>query len=375
MAGKKIALLHYWLLTMRGGEKVLEQLCRMFPSADIYTHAAIPEKLSPEIAGHTIIESLIAKLPGGRRYCQHYLPLMPWALRRWRFDDYDLIVSSESGPVKGVAKPQGVRHICYCHTPMRYVWDMFDDYYRNGNFLAKAAMLASKSHLRRYDLKSAENIDAFIANSHFVAERIRRIYDREAAVVHPPVDTDFFGQALLRERTYFLFAGQLTAYKRPDLVLKAFAKRKDPLIVSGDGPLLKSLRKNAPPNIRFTGRVADRDLRDLYAGAKALIFPGVEDFGMVPVEAQAAGCPVVAYGAGGVLESVIPGQTGVFFTEPTPQSLLESLEEFESMRFLRTSLQNNAERFSISHFERNFSEIIKNHGFIATKEKADHEPK
>lgn len=350
-----VALLHYWLHAMRGGEKVLEALARRFPGAPIYTHAARRAALSPTLAAHPLRESAIARLPGARNGCQRYLPLMPWALRRWDFSGFDLLISSESGPVKGIRKPAGARHLCYCHTPMRYLWDLYDDYYRRSGPLGKLAMRAFTPALRRYDLRSAECVDRFVANSAFVAERIRRIYGREATVIHPPVDVTRFAAEPERERTYWLWLGALVPYKAPDLLLEAFRGLGERLVVAGDGPLLPALRRNAPPNVTFLGRVDDAALPALYAGAKGLLFPGIEDFGIVPVEAQAAGTPVLALRGGGALETVREGETGLFFDTPSPGAIRDALEAADAHPWHQPTLRRNAERFSPDVFDRAFT--------------------
>ncbi|MBS1370889.1 MAG: glycosyltransferase [Lentisphaeria bacterium] len=360
--GHKVALLHYWLLTMRGGERVFAELCTLFPKADVYTHACNRDRLVPEITGHPIYESFVSRLPGARQACQRYLPLMPAAQRRWDLSGYSLIISSESGPVKGIRKPEGCRHICYCHTPMRYVWDMHDEYFRKASLAGKAAMRLFRDPMRRYDLKSAQCVDQFVANSRFVAERIRRAYGRESAVVYPPVNTDFFGSAHERERSYFLLAGQLTGYKQPQLVVRAFARLNERLIVAGAGEELPKLRAIATPNVEFVVAPDDEELRDLYAGARALIFPGVEDFGIIPVEAQAAGCPVIAFRAGGALESVVENHTGLFFDEQSEASLLGAVEEFRGRRFSPEELKENAAHFSREQFRKEMGRIIAEYG-------------
>lgn len=355
----RTALLHYWLTGMRGGEAVLEELCRMFPAADVYTHACIPGRISAAIMSHSIRESLVSRLPMGRTHCQKYLPLMPLAQRQWNFDGCDLIISSESGPVKGIRKPEDCRHICYCHTPMRYVWDMHEEYYANAGICGKLAMRIFKNYLRRYDLKSAECVDTFVANSHFVAERIKRIYDRDAIVIHPPADVDFFGQAPQLERKHYLFAGQLVCYKRPDLAVAAFAKLpKETLLVVGEGPLRKQLEKNASANVHFTGWVPREKLRELYASAKALIFPGVEDFGIVPVEAMAAGCPVIAMNRGGTAETIIDFKTGFFMQEQSVECVLNSIEQTASMTWSLSLFRKEVAQFHPEHFRKRFMEII-----------------
>ena len=358
----KTALLHYWLTTLRGGEHVLAEFCRMFPEADIYTHAWDPTRVGEPFSRHRITETFIAGLPGARRNCQRYLPLMPAALRKLDLSGYDLIVSSESGPVKGVRKPAGAIHVCYCHTPMRYLWDMYDDYYARASLPAKLAMALFKRPLRRYDLESAKGVDLFLANSRFVGERIERIYGRESVVVHPPVDTEFFAAAREAKDDYYLFVGQLIAYKRPDLAVALAAKTGRKVLIVGEGPMSAELRRSAGPGVVFTGRVSREMLRRLYARARALIFPGIEDFGIVPLEAQAAGTPVIALGAGGALETVIDGKTGVFFPEATPGSLIEAVGKFESMVFSPEALRQQAQRFSVGEFRKNFAAALLTRG-------------
>ncbi len=333
----KTALIHYWMIAMRGGENVLAEFCRLFPDADIFTHAWNRDKLGEPFSSHKITETFIARLPGARRGCQKYLLLMPRALRDLDLSPYDLIVSSESGPAKGIRKPSGAVHVCYCHTPMRYLWDMSDLYYRESGPAGKLAMKLFLRRMRDYDRRSADAVDHFVANSAFVAERIRRVYGRESVVIHPPVDAAFFGDpgrpgANAPKRDFYLYAGQITPYKRVELAVLACLKLGRRLIVAGDGIGLKRLKQLAggSPLIAFEGRCTDERLRELYTNARALLFPGLEDFGIVPLEAQAAGTPVIAFGQGGALETVLPGRTGLFFPEQTPDALAGAMEEFEA---------------------------------------------
>ena len=362
----KTALLHYWLTNMRGGEKVLAALGEILPDADIFTHAYIPEKV-PEFSRFNVSESFIARLPLGRKHPQSYLPLMPVATRSLKLDGYGLIVSSESGPIKGIRKPKGVRHVCYCHTPMRYLWDMHDEYYRSAGFGGKLAMKLFTGYLRKEDLKSAEAVDDFVANSAFVAERIRRIYGRESTVVHPPVDVDFFGASIqcphpagLEPKSYYLYAGELRDYKRPDLAVEACLRMGRKLVVVGNGKMRESLmrRIDGKGEIIFLGRVSDEGLRSVFANARALLFPGVEDFGIVPVEAQAAGTPVIALGRGGALETVRGGETGVFFSDPTAESLCEAIETFEGCSWYPEACRRNAARFSSVAFKSKMQSVL-----------------
>ena len=275
----KVALLHYWLTNMRGGEKVLAALGEMFPDADIFTHAYIPENVPP-FSRFRVRESLVARLPFGRRHPQAYLPLMPMATRRLDLNGYDLVVSSESGPIKGIRKPHGARHVCYCHTPMRYLWDMYADYYRLAGIGGKIAMKAFTGYLRREDLKSAESVDEFVANSAFVAERIKRIYGRESTVVHPPVDVDFFGGEVsdrlpenIEPKSYYLYAGELRDYKRPDLAVDACLRMGRKLVIVGNGKMRDRLQKYAgrSKDVVFLGRVSDDELRSVFSCARALM--------------------------------------------------------------------------------------------------------
>lgn len=345
----KTALLHYWLTNMRGGEKVLAALGRMFPESAVYTHAFGKGMRDGGTGnrwhGHDVHESFIASLPFGREHPQAYLPLMPMATRALKLEGYDLIISSESGPIKGIRKPKGARHVCYCHTPMRYLWDMHDEYYRDAGPGGKLAMKLFTPYLRKEDLKSAESVDQFIANSHFVAERIKRIYGRDSIVIHPPVDVEFFSSPFEHsniqtsgQSPYYLFAGASVKYKRLDLAEAACAKMGRRLVVARG--------------------VSDEELRTLYAGARALIFPGIEDFGIVPVEAQAAGTPVIAFGKGGTLETVKEGETGLFFREQTPESLCRAIEEFEGRSWDFENCRANAMRFSPREFKYKLSNII-----------------
>ncbi len=339
------ALLHYWLTNVRGGEKVLAALAGILGDAEIFTHAYDEKGMRGMFAGRRVHETFIARLPGGRRHPQRYLPLMPLAARSLRLDECELIVSSESGPIKGVRKAPGARHICYCHTPMRYIWDMAEEYYRMARPAEKIAMRLFTPYLRREDLKSAEGVDVFVANSAFVAARINRIYGREATVVHPPVDVAFFSSAEGAGRPpcegkYFLFAGADVPYKRLDLAREACRRMNRRLVIAGGGS------------------IDDVGLRALYRGAEALLFPGIEDFGIVPVEAQAAGTPVIALGKGGALETVIDGKTGLFFAEQSAEALCGAIERFDAMRFSREACVANARRFSPEVFREKMASVI-----------------
>jgi glycosyltransferase involved in cell wall biosynthesis len=343
----RIALIHYWLVNDRGGEKVLARLAEQFPDADLYTHVYDPDAMPASIRRLNVRTTFIQKLPFAKKLYKNYLPLMPWALRRLDLSGYDLIISSESGPAKGIRKPPGATHICYCHTPMRYLWDLSDDYYKNASWFKKLGMKLFVSKLRKWDLWSATQVDRFIANSQFVAQRIKRIYCRDAEVLYPPVDIERLLKQKRDPQDFYLFFGQLTAYKRADLAIEAFAKLGLRLVVAGAGEELEQFEtrnlKLETSTIEFLGKVSDGKRDELYSQAKALIFPGVEDFGIIPVEAQAAGCPVIAYGQGGALETVIDGKTGLFFTEQTVDSLCAAVEAFQTSPALRGGDGGNME--------------------------------
>ncbi|MGN0854730.1 MAG: glycosyltransferase [Kiritimatiellia bacterium] len=356
----KAALLHYWLTNQRGGEKVFRALCGLLPQGDIFTHAYRAKTMDDWFGGRRIVESFVARLPFARTHCQLYLPLMPLAARALRLDGYDLIVSSESGPIKGIRKPAGSRHVCYCHTPMRYVWDMYDEYRRMAGWGGKLAMRLFRDGLRRADLRSAESVDLFVANSAFVAGRIRRIYRRDAVVVHPMVDYAFYSAATPAPRDGYLLVGQLVDYKRPDLAVAACIRMGRKLKIVGTGRQTAALRKMAAghPGIVFAGRLGDLELREAYASAKALLFPGLEDFGIVPLEAQAAGTPVIAFGAGGALETVAPA-TGLHFKHQTVESLCNAIEEFEARHFSQDDCRANAARFKPEVFNAAMRAILR----------------
>ncbi len=361
----KTALLHYWLTNRRGGEQVLSALGRLLPDADVYTHAFGPKMHAPDEGGswegHRVRETFIARLPFGRRKPQAYLPLMPCATHGLKLDGYELIVSSESGPIKGIRKPKGARHVCYCHTPMRYLWDMSDMYYQAAGPGGKLAMKLFLRRLRDYDRRSADAVDHFIANSAFVAERIRRIYGRESIVIHPPVNSAFFSDpgrpgANAPTRDYYLCAGQITHYKRVGIAVRACLKLGRRLIVAGDGPERAEIMQVAAgsPLITFENLCSNERFRELFTNARALIFPGIEDFGIIPVECQAAGTPVIACGAGGALETVRPGRSGLFFEEQTVDALCRAIEEFEGRKWESALCRESAERFTRETFRKKF---------------------
>jgi glycosyltransferase involved in cell wall biosynthesis len=348
----RVAIIHYWLVGMRGGEKVLEALCELYPSADIYTHVVAPESISATIARHRIFTSFIARLPRATSWYKKYLPLMPLALEQFDLRGYDLIISSESGPAKGIIPPANAVHVCYCHSPMRYIWNMYQDYRSASGIVTRAAMTLFSHYLRNWDQGSSARVDLFVANSQNVASRIRRYFRRDADVVFPPVDVAAFEQVSASELgDYYLMVGELVAYKRADLVIDAFNASGKKLVVIGGGEMFEALKRRAQPNVTMMGPQPFAVLRHHYARCRALIFPGEEDFGIVPVEAMASGRPVIAFGRGGATETVIDGVTGVLFAEQTAVALGNAIARADRIGFSAGEIVRHAAGFSRDRFK------------------------
>jgi glycosyltransferase involved in cell wall biosynthesis len=313
---------------MRGGERVVERLLKLFPQADLFTHVYDPEKMSSSIRARKVTTSFINRLPAAKSIYPYYLPLMPVALEQLDLTGYDLVISSESGPAKGVITNPSALHVCYCHSPMRYLWDHYHLYRKDANPIARAAMPWMYHRLRQWDIASSARVDRIAANSTFIRDRIRKSWRRESDVIHPPVDVELFTPSLSLD-DHYLWVGQMVPYKRPDLAVEAFNRLGLPLLMVGDGPMLKKLRAIAGPNIRFEARMDFDRLRQAYARTKALVFTAEEDFGIVPVEAMASGRPVLAYGRGGAVDSVLPERTGLFFEQQEVESLIDGIERLE----------------------------------------------
>jgi len=351
----RVALIHYWLVDFRGGEKTLQAISEIFPRSDIYAHvidAALAETVFPN---QHIRSTFISRLPFANRLYQYYLPLMPYALEQLDLRQYDLVISSESGPAKGVIVSPHAMHVSYCHSPMRYVWDMYHNYREQAGILTRLAMSPLLHRLRVWDQVSAQRVDHFIANSDFVAARIQKYYRRDSTVIYPPVAVDDFKLSTIREE-FYLSVGQLVAYKRPDLLVEAFNASGKPLVIIGEGPLLGRLRRIAKSNVRLLGWQASEVIHDHYRRCRAVILPGAEDFGIVPVEAMACGKPVLAYGQGGALETVIDGVTGLFFSEQTVASLNRGVDAIDAhlSKFDPVAIRAHAELFSTATFKHRF---------------------
>ncbi|HUN98207.1 MAG TPA: glycosyltransferase [Bradyrhizobium sp.] len=347
----KVAIIHYWLVGMRGGEKVVEALCEMYPQADIFTHVYVPEMVSDRIREHRVIPTFINALPRASRMYKSYLPLMPLALEQLDLRGYDLVISSESGPAKGIITPPEAVHVCYCHTPMRYIWNMYHDYRQGAGWLKRQMMPSLTHYLRMWDVSSAMRVDSFVANSTTVAGRIRRYYGADSAVIHPPVDTDAFSPVSPAEvGDYFLMVGELVPYKRPDLAVRAFNEMKLDLIIIGGGEMLDEIRRLAGPTVKVLGSQPFDVLKHHYARCRALIFPGEEDFGMVPVEAMASGRPVVAYGRGGAVETVEAGLSGVLFAEQTVTDISVAVRNISKLEIDPDKIVAHARQFGRDQF-------------------------
>jgi glycosyltransferase involved in cell wall biosynthesis len=371
LAELRIALVHYWLVQRRGGERVFEVLAEMFPQADLFTLVLDRGSLSPTLRSRRITSSFLQKVPGAARHYKKLLPLFPVALEQFKLDDYDLVVSSESGPAKGVLTRPGTCHVCYCHTPMRYVWDMYHDYRAAapGGTLGRALYAWVANYVRQWDYAAAARVDYFAASSQNGARRIRKYYRRDAAVIYPPVDIDSF---LLSDVSddFYLIVSPLVPYKRVDLAIAACNAMRRELVVIGEGEESAVLRRTAGPTITFLGHQPDEVVRDHYRRCRAFLFPGEEDIGLTPIEAQASGRPVIAYGRGGALETVdgFPAgdrprpeaASGVFFAQQSVESLIEAMQVFECVeaRFSPAFIRAHAQRFDVSRFKKEMFELI-----------------
>jgi len=355
----RVAIVHYWLVGMRGGERVIEHLLDLFPDADLFTHVYDPQKVSARIRKAQVRQSFIGRLPGARRHYQKYLPLMPLALEELDLRGYDLVISSESGPAKGVITGPDTLHLCYCHSPMRYLWDHYQDYRESAGWLSRRIMPLAFHRLRQWDVTSASRVDGFIANSSFIARRIAKVWGREACVVHPPVAVDAFAPSSKVSDRY-LWVSQMTPYKRADVALEAFNRLGVPALMVGDGEMFDRIAASAGPNVEVRKRLSFEELRHAYATCRALVFTPEEDFGIVPVEANASGRPVIAFGRGGVTDSILEGRTGIFFDRQTPIDVVNAIRRFEEwqVQFRPDDAVRNAARFGPEVFARGIRDAL-----------------
>lgn len=362
---------------MRGGEKCLEVFCELFPHADLFTLLHVPGSVSPTIEERRIVTSRVQRLPGSARWYRYYLPLMPTAIETFDLSAYDLVLSSSHCVAKGAIASPDALHVSYVHTPMRYVWDLWPQYFPPRGLGSRWLVPWVLHYLRTWDVTSASRVDHFVANSHFVARRIAKYYRRRARVIYPPVDTDFFLPAPVRDE-YYLLVSALVPYKGVDIAIRAFNTLQRPLKIIGRGPMESRLRALAGPDVEFLGWRPDEELRRYYAASRAVIFPALEDCGIVPLEAQSAGRPVIAFGRGGALETVVAANqrqapdvfcadpdasaapTGVLFFQRSPEALQRAVRFFEAheTRFQPERLRQHAQGFDRAVFKRRMQHCL-----------------
>jgi glycosyltransferase involved in cell wall biosynthesis len=356
----KIALVHDWLTGMRGGERVLEVVCERFPDAELFTLVHIPGSVSPTIERRPIHTSFIQHMPFVKRHYRAYLPLFPKAVEQFSFEGFDLVFSLSHCCVKSIVHPASVPHICYCLTPMRYAWDQFDAYFGPERIgaLGSRLMRPVMARMARWDKETAGRADRYVAISHYVAGRISRYYNREAMVVYPPVDTVFFTPAPAAAERSALVVSALVPYKRIDLAIDACAQAGVPLKIVGDGPERGALERRSRGNVEFLGRRTDDEIRTLYRRAGAILLPGEEDFGIVPLEAQACGRPVVALGRGGAVETIIDGETGTLVEAATPSAFADAITRTLSRTFDPVAIRHHAEKFGRERFGNEIEAVV-----------------
>ena len=352
----KVAIVHDWLTNMGGAEQVVINFKKIYKEAPIYTTLYNPNNLDKELQNIDVRTSFLQKK---KMVVNHkkYFPLMPLAFENFNLNEYDVILSSSSSCAKGVITKPGSIHVCYCHTPMRYAWELRDDYIKGMGKLKRRLVKILLHYMRIWDLASANRVDYFIANSTEVQKRIKKHYKRDSVVINPPVRCDLFNISETDGDYYFVIS-RLVGYKRFDLAVQACSELGKKLVVIGDGPEKEKLEKVANENVTFLGRQPDEVVKKYMSECKALLFPGEEDFGIVPVEAQACGRPVIAYGKGGVLDTVINGKTGVYFKEQTVESLKEAIIKFEKMKFNKNEIRNHALEFDEKVFQNKIKEYI-----------------
>ena len=369
MGDRRIAVVHDWLDAWGGGENVLAQILHAYPDADLFSLVDfLPEPLRPQLQGKHARTTFLQRMPGARKHFRGYLPLFPRAIDSLDLSAYDLILSSSHAVAKGARTRPGQVHVCYCHTPMRYAWDLRDQYLEPrglGSGVRGLVVHHLLDRLRDWDRATSARVDEFVANSAFVRERIARFYDRAAAVIHPPVDTDYFTQAGKADSDYYLAASRWVPYKRIDVIVAAFRELPERrLIVAGAGPEAARIKAAAGANVEFAGHVSRERMRALLRGARAFVFAAEEDFGILPVEAQACGTPVIAYGQGGARETLrgvgSDRPTGLFFDAQTPEAVAAAIRRFEALvpGIDPADCRANAMRFSTPRFAAEYTEFV-----------------
>ena len=358
----RVAIVCDWLVTYAGAERVLEQMLKCYPDADLFAVVDfLPQEQRGFIMDKPVTTTCIQHYPFAHRFYQKYLFRMPIAIEQLDLSAYDLIISSSHAVAKGVITGPAQLHLCYIHTPIRYGWDMQNQYLEESGLTRGLLSWAARRMLfsiRQWDVRTANGVDAFVANSQFIARRVWKVYRREASVIYPPVDVERFTLQEKKE-DFYLTASRLTPYKKIDLIVRAFARMPDRrLIVIGDGPEMKKIRRDATPNVTILGYQLSNVLRDYMQRARAFVFAAEEDFGIVPVEAQACGTPVIAFGKGGATETVRDGWTGIFFGEQTAESIIDAVQRFEGMAFDPQVCRANAMRFAPERFRKEFSAFV-----------------
>lgn len=362
-ATRKIAIVHDWLPLYGGAERVLEQILLVFPQADIFSMIdAIPPEQRGFLQSKPVKTSFVQNLPGGKTRYRSYFPLMPLAVEQFDLSAYDLVISSSYSFAKGVLTGPDQRHLCYCHSPIRYAWDMQHQYLEQAGLtkgLKSWIVRCLLHYIRLWDYRTAGGVDAFAANSAYIARRIMKVYRREAEVIYPPVAVQDF-QIEEKKEDFYLTASRMVPYKKIDLIAEAFSQMPEKkLIIIGDGPEIERVRAKARPNVELLGYRDNATLRSHLQRAKAFVFMAEEDFGIIPVEAQACGTPVIAFGRGGVAETVIPGETGVLFNEQSAGSLADAVRLFEKGTFSPSAIRRQAEKFSADVFRKHFADFVK----------------
>ncbi len=348
----KIAIVHYYLVSVRGGERCFLTLAETFPEADLFAVVVDPASQPAWLNERGVKTSFLQKMPGSKKYFRQFFMLYPYAVEQFDLSGYDLVISSSAGFTHGVLTAPETCHICYCYNTFRYAWNWHHDFIAGSNPIARLFLGPLLSWIRTWDVAAAQRVDYFSAISAVTQRRIKKYYRRDSTIIHPPVDLSKFN--IINERQpgdYFLAVSELVPYKKTDLVVEAFNQLGYPLIVVGDGPQRESLQKMANSNVQFMGRIPDAALNELYNGCRALVFMAKEDYGIVPLEAQAAGRPVIAYGAGGVLETVLGNTTGIFFAKQDVAALIEAIACFEKMTFDRQAIKRHAETFGVEIFQ------------------------
>lgn len=353
----KVALIHDWLTGMRGGEKVLEVFCELFPEARLFTLIHKKGSVSKTIETMDIQTSFLQKLPFIFQKYRYFLPFFPYAIERFDLRDYDLIISLSHCVALGVITHPASCHISYCFTPIRYAWDMNHDYFGDRRGISRLIISWSLTHLRQWDVTASHRVDKFVSISKHVSNRIRKFYRRDSTVIYPPVNIDNY-HTIEKYENFYLIVSALSPYKRIDIAVNAFNLLKLPLVIIGEGPQYKQLQSHAGDNISFIGWQPDNVVSDYFARCKAFIFCGEEDFGITVLEANAAGRPVIAYRAGGALETIIEGETGVFFDDPTPASLAEAIENFNPLDYHSEKIRKHAMQFNRTQFKKQISDYI-----------------